>query len=139
MSDVVPRASTQRNSTWQIKRDKAIERFVFAFEKSSETGAAEDENEDENMALDAVTVAHLGAAFEIEGGPNKRWPEYEEHATQRFIAAWRKCKETEEDPAVLDELNAALDMLAVAHIAATSAVSRHLPSGVRTPTQLSRT
>ena len=108
--------STQRKSTWQVKRDKAIERFVSAFEKNGETP---DDAEKENMALDAVTVAHLGAAFEIDGGPNKRWEEYKSNTAGLVIAAWRKYNETEDDPAALYELNAALDMLAIAHIAAT--------------------
>ena len=108
--------SKQLKSTWQVKRDKAIKRFVSALESSDETSVDAD---DGNRALDAMTVAHLGAAFEIEGGPAKRWQEYEANAIERFFAVWEKYNGTEEDPEVLDELNAALDMLALAHIAAT--------------------
>ena len=71
------------------------------------------------MALDAMTVAHLSAAFEIEGGPAERWQEYKANAIERFFAVLEKYNGTEEDPEVLDELNAALDMLALAHIATT--------------------
>jgi hypothetical protein len=56
-------SESAHKSAWITKRDKAIKRFVAACENP---GDATDDAE--NSALDAVTVAHLAAAFEFEGG-----------------------------------------------------------------------
>ena len=88
------------------------QQFVAAYEHAGDDGEAT------NCALDAITVAHLAAAFDFDGGPQRRWEQYKSNAVEQFIAAWEMHNAAEEDPAVQDKLNAALDMLTIAHIAA---------------------
>ena len=103
--------------SWEAKRNKAIERFVAAWEKygGSHTG---DDPEPVNAALDAVTVAHLATALVWETSV-KGWDETEGKAMERLVSAWEKYDGTDENPEAEDELNIALDAIAIAHAAAT--------------------
>jgi hypothetical protein len=99
--------------SWEAKRNKAIERFVAAWEKH-DSGK---DPEPVNTALDAITVAHIAAKLEWDSGPVRRWEDVEEKAMERLAAAWEKL-DGDGNPEVEEELNIALDTLAVAHSAA---------------------
>lgn len=102
---------------WEAKRNKVVERFVGAWEIYD--GASKGDPEGVNIAIDAVAVAHVAAALEWDGNSRKQWADQEGKAMERVVVAWTKYDPTEENPEVEEELNIALDALAVAHIAAT--------------------
>jgi hypothetical protein len=69
---------------------------------------------------DAVTVAHIAAALEWATGTVKDWGYEEGKAMEQLVRAWTKYKRNDEDdPQSEEELNIALDALAVAHSART--------------------
>ena len=104
-------------TSWETNRNDAIEPFVAAWNKYGHAG--NDEPEDVNTALDAVTVAHVAAVFEWNSGHPTRSKDTEAKAMERLVTAWEKYDETNDDPEAVEELNNALDVLAVAHIAET--------------------
>lgn len=101
--------------SWRAKRNKAIERFVAAWNSSSST---DDDFEPVHSALDAVTVAHIAVILERQNGPSEDWIDKEAKAMERLAAAWEKYGGAHENPEAEEELNIALDDLAVAHSAA---------------------
>lgn len=101
--------------SWLTKRNKAIERFVAAWNSISST---DDDFEPVHSALDAVTVAHIAAVLEWQNGPTKDWIDKEAKAMERLTAAWEKYRGADENPEAEEELNIALDDLALAHSAA---------------------
>ena len=60
----------------------------------------------------------LAAALEWQNGPTKDWIDKEAKAMERLTAAWEKYGGAYENPKAEEELNIALDDLAVAHSAA---------------------
>ena len=102
--------------SWLAKRNKAIARFVAALEQYN--SSTDDDFEPVHSALDAVTVAHIAAVLEWQNGPTKDWIDKEAKATERLTAAWEKYGGADENPEAEEELNIALDDLAVAHSAA---------------------
>jgi hypothetical protein len=69
-------------------------------------------------AADAVTVAHIAAALQWATGTVKDWNYEEGKAMEQLVKAFLKYKRTDEDdPDAEEELNIALDALAVAHSA----------------------
>jgi len=98
--------------SWIRKRNKAIERFITAWEKDE----AGQDPEPVNTALDAITIAHIASALEWDTGSVKDWEEAEAKALRRLVAAWEKL-DGDDNPEVEEELNIALDALAVAHSA----------------------
>ncbi len=103
--------------SWEVRRNKAIKRLVQAWEKYDDT--SDDDCEVVNSAADAVTVAHIAAAFEWEGRPPKDWHDEGEKALERLVRAWGKYDGTDEHPEVEEALNMALDAFAIAHAAAS--------------------
>jgi hypothetical protein len=65
-----------------------------------------------------VTVAHLATAIEWKKSV-KRWDETECKAMERLVSAWKTHNGTDESPEAEEELNIALDAVAIAHAAAT--------------------
>jgi hypothetical protein len=101
---------------WELKRNKAIKRFVAAWNELQPG----DDPESVNSALDALTVAHAAKSLEWESGPPPDWAEKEGRAIERLAAAWKKYEQTgKDDPLVEEELNIALDAIVVIHSAAT--------------------
>ena len=101
---------------WIAKRNKAIERLVTAF--CSDAGRNDDDEDPVNIAADAVTIAHIAATLEWDNGPAKAWSDEDGKAIERLARAWIKYKRNDEDDLeVEEELNIALDALAVAHTA----------------------
>jgi hypothetical protein len=110
------RNSIQRS--WVVRRNKAIERLVTAL--SDDGCLSYDEEERISTAADAVTVAHLAAALEWDRPPSKQWTDEEGKAMDRLVRAWTKSKKDgKDDPDLEEELNIALDALAIAHSAGT--------------------
>jgi len=103
--------------TWEAKRNKAIKRFVEAWEKYG--GTSGEDHEPVNLAADAVTVAHIAAALEWERRPLKEWDDEVAKAMERLVVAWEKYDSTDDDPEAEEALSIALDALAIAHTAAT--------------------
>jgi hypothetical protein len=101
---------------WIAKRNKAIERLVTAL--CSDACENDDGEDPANIAADAVTVAHIAATLEWDNGPPKSWNDERGKAIERLVRAWTKYKgNNEDDPEAEEELNIALDALAVAHTA----------------------
>ena len=75
--------------SWEAKRNKAIERFVAAWDKYGGSNKGDDP-EPVNAALDAVTVAHIATALGWESRPAKDWEGKEGKAMERLIAAWEQ-------------------------------------------------
>jgi hypothetical protein len=109
--------SNEVKRAWEARRNKAIERLIAAWEQYD--GESNTDCEGISTAADAVAVAHIAAALEWEREPRGRWKDQEEKAMDRLVAAWEKFSPTEEDPETEEELNIALDALAVSHTAAT--------------------
>jgi hypothetical protein len=101
-------------ASWLAKRDKAIERFVAAWNSASST---DDDFEPIHSALDAVTVAHIAVVLDWQNGPSKNWIDKEAKAMKRLTATWDKYGSADGNLKAEEELNIALDDLAVAHIA----------------------
>src|SRR5207248_6052607 len=72
-----------------------------------------------STAADAVTVAHLAAQLDWECGPLTIWRDKEAKAMERLVPIWKKYAAGGDDPDIAEELNVALDALAVAHTART--------------------
>ena len=103
--------------SWKAKRNKAIERLITAWENYGEAG--NEDPEPINVAADAITIAHIAASLEWESGPVQSWQEEEGKAMMRLVRAWIKYARSEgDDPEAEEELNIALDALAIAHTAA---------------------
>jgi hypothetical protein len=101
---------------WIAKRNKALERLVAAW--SSDECPNRGEEDPMQTAADAVTVAHIAAALEWDRVPSEQWRYEAERAVERLVRAWEKYKSCgADDPEVEEELNIALDELAVAHSA----------------------
>jgi hypothetical protein len=98
--------------SWETRRRQAIERLLEALKQA-------DDDEGINTAADAVTVAHIAARLDWEGGPLTIWRDKEARAMGRFVRMWKKNATKDDDPDIAEELNVALDALAVAHIART--------------------
>jgi hypothetical protein len=56
---------------WQDQWERAMCRLVTAWAKYSRTGDDPEAEEELNIALDAVVVAHMALAFELARGPVK--------------------------------------------------------------------
>ena len=97
--------------TWEHKRRKALER-VFEFGISSE------DPEILNTALDALTVSHIAARFELDRGPPTDWEGRAARALVRVVSILEKSAGMDEDPEAEEALNLALDELAIARAAA---------------------
>jgi hypothetical protein len=61
------RKSARKPANWLDREDKAIERFVTAWDKHQIEG----NDEEVSLALDALTVAHAAVMFERGTGPLK--------------------------------------------------------------------
>jgi hypothetical protein len=106
------------HKSWETRRRQAIERLVEAL-KQEAASASTDDDESINTAADAVTVAHIAARLGWEGGPLTIWRDKEARAMGRLVGLWKKYAAKGDDPDLAEELNVALDALAVAHIART--------------------
>ena len=101
---------------WLSKRNKAIKRLISAWERYE--GCADPE-EEVMRAIDALAVAHIATKLEWDNGPSKGWTERRDEAIERLEAVWAKHDWSKDDLEAEEELEIALDNLAVAHIAAT--------------------
>jgi len=68
MAKLKKKKSNDSLDVFYRKRDRALERVVDAWQRS---GAPNDDGEELNKALDALTVAHVAATFEWASGPMK--------------------------------------------------------------------
>ena len=89
-----------------------MDRFVAALEKAT----ANDDGEEINASLDAVCVAHMATSLKSNSGSSESWHDEAQHAINEVVAAWEAYQTTGE---YTDELNKALDALAIAHAAKT--------------------
>jgi hypothetical protein len=105
------------NRSWIAKRNKAIERLMAAWDNYEDP--SNDDLEPIEIAIDAITVAHIAAALEWENTSIKRWEDEKGKAMVRLVRAWIKYNRTHDDPEAEEELNIALDALTIAHAAAT--------------------
>jgi hypothetical protein len=103
-------------NSWIAKRNRSIERLVNLFK---DCNGSQEDLEDIEAAKDALAIAHIAASLELERVPANNWREEGERAILRLIKAWIKYSRTKDDPEAEEELNIALDTLAVAHSAAT--------------------
>lgn len=102
--------------SWKAKRNKAIERLITAWENYGEAG--DEDAEPIDVAADAITIAHIAASLQWESGPVKSWQEEKGKAMIQLVRAWIKYERSDgDDPEAEDELNIALDALAIAHTA----------------------
>jgi hypothetical protein len=100
-------------SIWETRKQKAIERFISIWERFDDSNP--EEQEEVVKAIDALTLAHMAAAFGLDG-PTERWKD-EDRAIERFVAAWKRRGGTEESPEAEEAVNLALDELTVANAA----------------------
>ena len=71
-------------------------------------------NEEENAALDVVTIAHLAMSLRFDVGSSSRWAEQRQNGIDELVAALEEYEETGAYPDALDK---ALDSVAIAHAA----------------------
>ena len=109
--ELVARASAL-TQTWEGKRRKALQRVVKAWEGSNQ------DPEVMNTALDALTVSHIAARFDLDRCPPADWQDREARALERVASILEKGADTDEDPEEEEALNLALDEFAIAHAAA---------------------
>jgi hypothetical protein len=95
------------------RRGRTIENFISAATTES------DDREAENTALDALVVAHLAAMIEFIGGPHMRWQEHKESPFDGSPPHGSTTRQRTMMKPLGDELDGALDVLAITHIAAT--------------------
>jgi hypothetical protein len=103
-------------NSWDVERRRAIERFVEALNQYHDK--SDSDAELVHRAVDVVTVAHIAAQFEWEGGPLTNWEDKLNRAMERVVTAWEECQ-ANDDPIAREELNIALDGLAIANAAWT--------------------
>ena len=102
--------------SWMAKRNKAIDRLVKAW--INDESQTDDGEEPTMTATDTVTVAHIAATLEWATENVKDWGYEEGKAMRQLVRVWIKYKRNDEDdPEAEEELNIALDALAVAHTA----------------------
>jgi len=105
--------------SWKVRRRNAIARLVEAWEKD---GATENRADPDPIfsAADAVTVAHLAAQLEWEGGPLTEWHDKTARTIEQLVEIWEEYERNDEDREAVEELlNVALDAFAISHVAAS--------------------